>query len=213
MFSDIHGLLNFTVPEGDILLMAGDMCPAYYDKIFSITYQRKWLEEDFNKWLEELPIKEKILISGNHDWIFETSYNPKLNCHYLQDNSIEINGLKIHGSPWSLPFNNWAFNLPEKELEKKWELIPEDTDILLVHCPPYGIGDLVKHEAFVKHIGSKTLKKKILEVKPKLVVFGHNHNGYGEYNLEGIRCINVSLLDDNYKVKHKPVILKNSLKD
>jgi len=36
-------------------------------------------------------------------------------------------------------FCDWAFNLERGEpLQKKWDLIPEDTDILITHGPPIG---------------------------------------------------------------------------
>ena len=61
--------------------------------------------------------------------------------HYLQDSSVTIGGLKIWGSPWTLFFFDWAFNLYEDQLREKWEEIPEDTDIIVTHGPPLGYGN------------------------------------------------------------------------
>lgn len=33
-------------------------------------------------------------------------------------------------------------------LREKWDLIPEETDILLTHAPPLGIGDLCNSEMY-----------------------------------------------------------------
>jgi hypothetical protein len=55
-------------------------------------------------------IKHKIVIAGNHEVTFDprlsnsntvnTSKNELRNCIYLEDDYVEILGLKIFGSPW-----------------------------------------------------------------------------------------------------------------
>ena len=51
----------------------------------------------------------------------------------------------------------------------------------------------------------KELMKKIEEIKPKICVFGHIHEGYG-YVFDGnTHYINASVLDGNYVYKNKPV--------
>ena len=210
--SDIHGNLNFDIPKCDLLLIAGDICPADHNPFISVNSQSDFLAEDFKYWLTEQPCKEVVGIAGNHDWIFEVAKDkvPELNVnwHYLEDSFIEIQGEKIYGSPWQLPFNDWAFNLEEPQLSRKWIFIPEDTDILLVHSSIFEIGDKVQHENSVENIGSKSLREKIIQIKPGLVVFGHNHDGHGEYELEGVRCINASLLDDNYRMSYSPIMVE-----
>lgn len=55
---------------------------------------------------------------------------------YLQGSAVEIEGLKIYGSPWQPEFQGWAFNLPRgPRLREKWRLIPEGLDILVTHGP------------------------------------------------------------------------------
>ena len=210
--ADLHGKLDFKVPEADLLLVAGDLCPAYHEPWLCVDLQSDWLNIEFRYWLSFQPVKECVSIFGNHDWIGEFSpYRiPKMNAnfHYLQDSSIEIMGLKIYGSPWQLEFNNWAFNKTESQLISYWENIPEDIDILLVHSPPYKIMDKVDHGNFVKHIGSKSLKKRIKEIRPKIAVFGHNHNGYGIVEEDGIKFVNASLLNEKYEMVNEPVILE-----
>jgi hypothetical protein len=34
---------------------------------------------------------------------------------YIQDELIEVEGLRIYGSPWQPEFGGWAFNLPRGE--------------------------------------------------------------------------------------------------
>ena len=113
--------------------------------------------------------------------------------------------------------------MSEEELAHKWSLIPDSIDILLSHSPLYGYGDKVVHETdkyglplqngtFVRHCGSKSLKKRILEIKPKLVLVGHIHESYGishlEIDGEKITIANVSVLDGDYKLANKPIIFE-----
>ena len=55
---------------------------------------------------------------GNHDFIFQESPAevPPFAWIYLEDSGVEINGLKIWGSPWQLPFFDWAYNMEEEDL-------------------------------------------------------------------------------------------------
>jgi len=92
---------------------------------------------------------------------------------------VIIEGVKFYGSPWQPRFFDWAFNLDRgEEIKKKWDLIPMDTDVLITHGPPYGILDLT-HEG--EKVGCEELMKAVLRVQPKIHIFGHIHEAYGEY--------------------------------
>jgi hypothetical protein len=118
----------------------------------------------------------------------------------LQDDYCEFKGWKIYGSPWQLRFFDWAFNLDEPELARKWKWIPDDADIFLLHGPPKYFGDKVTRARPGEdgYVGSPSLTERIKEVKPKLVVFGHIHPGFGVYEYNGSTLANVSILDDRY---------------
>lgn len=65
------------------------------------------------------------------------------NCTYLEDEGIEICGIKFYGTPWQPEFCRWAFNLPRgSACLEKWNLIPDNVDVLITHTPPVGHGDL-----------------------------------------------------------------------
>src|SRR5687768_2713638 len=66
--SDLHGNLPDNIPECDLLLVGGDICP-YYDH--SMMTQAVWLSRKFADWVRRLPAKEVVVIAGNHDLIFE----------------------------------------------------------------------------------------------------------------------------------------------
>jgi len=53
------------------------------------------------------------------------------------------------------------------------------------------------------NVGSTTLLEKIKELKQlKIHIFGHIHNGYGDIIKNNIHFYNVSLLDEDYKLKN-----------
>lgn len=202
--SDLHGTLP-DVEECDLLLIAGDICPK---DNHSIDFQWDWLDRYFRLWLEDtaLVAKKIVGIAGNHDFVFQVAPDkvPALPWTYLQDQAIEFDGLVIWGTPWQPYFFDWAFNLYEADLAKKWSLIPDETDILVLHGPPYGYGDMAPRadEPGYEHTGSPSLLKRIDEVKPRLVVFGHIHEGRGEWKHGESQLANVTIVDEKYNHVH-----------
>lgn len=206
--SDTHNCnQQIAVPEGDILIHAGDA-----------TIQGSVPEiEAFNEWFANLPHKYKIFVAGNHDWLFEINnlYARKLlsdKIIYLQDSSVKIEGLKIYGSPWQPRFFDWAFNLMRgAELAEKWKLIPNDTDILITHGPPNGILDEVPRKFFVENTGCEELMKKVEELSKnnlKLHIFGHIHCGYGQTEKFGVKFVNASNCDESYEPSQSPIVIE-----
>jgi predicted phosphodiesterase len=88
------------IPDGDILIHAGDFS-------FSGSFQELF---EFNAWLGTLPHRHKVVIAGNHDSCFERhkemAIKELFHAHYLEDSGIEIEGIKIWGSPWQPSFMN-----------------------------------------------------------------------------------------------------------
>lgn len=198
--SDTHNLhRHLDMPEGDILVHAGDMLmDGKGDEL-----------ERFGRWLTELPYKHKLVIAGNHDFIFERK--PEVakvllghggyGITYLQDESITIDGIKFYGSPWQPRFFDWAFNVDRGEAIKKyWDLIPNDTNVLITHGPPHYVLDRV----LGKHVGCEELMNAINRVKPKVHVFGHIHCGAGYDTFNGTQFINASAVNERYQVVYKP---------
>jgi len=189
--SDTHNLQkDLKIPDGDILIHAGDMtCVGGIDEI-----------KEFNQWLGTLPHRHKIVIAGNHDLYLElvpSSTNLFItNAIYLNDSGIEIEGLKIWGSPISPNYQDWAFNRERGEaIRKHWEMIPKDTDILITHCPPFGILDFNDKG---KHEGCKDLLEMVQQkIKPNLHVFGHLHDAYGQIQIEETTFVNASIVNTN----------------
>lgn len=202
--SDFHGELP-DIPECDLLLIAGDICPDG-----SALFQGMWLAKEFRNWLKQVPAKDIIGIAGNHDVVFEhyTHFLPQnLPWHYLQDEVKEIQGLRIYGTPWQLPF--WgAFNLNEEQLYYQYKKVPQEVDIFLSHGPAFGIFDKVPRSKSIRHTGSVSLRDKIAEIKPKLFICGHIHCDVGVCEIEKTTYANVCLLNNDMIVSHPPFIFE-----
>lgn len=198
LISDTHGKhRQLQLPVGDMLIHAGDI--SRHGEMDTI--------QDFNDWLAELPFKYKVVIAGNHDFCFETLVGQKLltNATYLQDSTIVIEGLKIYGSPWQPRFFDWAFNLDRGDpLKAKWQEIPADTDILITHGPPWGVGDTTNRGVLA---GCQDLLERIQEISPKLHVFGHIHEGYGLYQNTPTIFANASICNLGYQPINLPIVI------
>ncbi|WP_338760779.1 metallophosphatase domain-containing protein [Bernardetia sp. ABR2-2B] len=166
--------------------------------------------KDFLEWFEVQDYTYKIFIAGNHDFLFET--NPSLaesfipeNIIYLNNSSVEVEGIKIWGSPITPRFYDWAFNCDRGEkIRNYWQQIPLDTDILLTHGPAYGILDQTIQGL---KVGCEELIQVVEKVKPKIHAFGHIHEAYGMIQKSDTTFINVSVLDIRYKLVNQPILI------
>lgn len=174
------------IPDGDLFVHCGDI--TWNGSIAALF--------KFNMWLGRLPHRHKIVIAGNHDWIFEKANDLGRsilsNAIYLQDSGVEIEGLRIWGSPWTPAFNNWAFNAND-EIVRYWDMIPLDVQLLITHGPPKGILDVVPGE---RGYGCPRLMAKIQQIKPAIHAFGHVHEGYGKQFFNGTEFINAAVLGE-----------------
>ena len=203
-----HGLIEpkLDLPGGDFLLHAGDIMNSGYNKNDI---------KDFCHWFNLLEqYDSKIFIAGNHDRIFEDSPDAAKQIYYsykwidyLQDEWIEVDGIKIYGTPWQPEFYNWAFNLPKggPGLMSKWEAIPEDTDILITHGPPQEILDASGPPYNEPLLGCALLRERVDVIKPKIHVFGHIHGSYGYRFVNGTHFFNASILNEDYNYTNKPI--------
>lgn len=174
----------------------------------------------YNGWILENPEKAKTIlknvsgrerISGLSDAApYETDYVEEfLGAKVLIDDLLEIDGLRIYGTPWTPEFCCWAFMLDEPDLETVFKDIPENLDILVSHGPPlFGSLDMVEGYPD-RHCGSIALRDAILEKSPRYCFCGHIHTGDHNENLLGKTvCQNVSLLDEEYNVRYPVRILE-----
>lgn len=195
--SDLHNLYkHIDVPAGDMLIIAGDV---------SNTGKPEELIA-FNAWLGTLPHKYKVMVAGNHDMWFERF--PELArdlipnvTHYLENSDVEIEGIKIWGSPVTPQFYYWAFMYDRDKLDRLWQTIPA-CDILITHGPPAGILDRTIEG---DHAGCKSLFRHVKRVAPKYHIFGHIHEGRGVHIEDGTIFLNVSTCNRRYEPVNPPL--------
>ncbi|MBL8636462.1 MAG: metallophosphatase domain-containing protein [Myxococcales bacterium] len=197
--SDTHGQHGqLRIPDGDILVCTGDFTKR----------GRPGEVRDFNEWLATQPHQYKVIIAGNHDFLFEQQQDARtlLSCAiYLQDEACVLQGLKIYGSPWQPRFFNWAFNADRGEpLRQIWSRIPIGIDVLLTHGPPHGILDVTARGQVV---GCEELSAALRRVRPRLHVFGHIHESYGQLIRDGTHYVNASSCNLQYVPIHPPIVV------
>ena len=168
--------------------------------------------EDFFKWFMELPFEHKILVPGNHDkWCEQLENDDDLRhavlpdrLHLLINESVEIEGVKFWGSPYTPEFFDWGFQLYGTEGYDLWNEIPENTDVLITHGPSMGVLDKLPTN---ESVGCPFLAQRIDELDIKAHLFGHIHDAYGMTSEDYYIAVNSSLLDENYKVQNKPQLV------
>lgn len=157
-FSDTHGNhRRLQVPEdADIVICAGD---AVEDDLKGGEY------DDFIAWFGALPAKWKLFVPGNHELSFSRIRYQTVVQKFeaagiivLQDAVEECDGVVI-GSI-------------SRDARIADEDIPDDTDILVTHWPPYGILD--------NGLGSLNILNFVLKAQPWWHLFGHIHETEGQ---------------------------------
>lgn len=203
--SDIHGDLNITIPECDVLCICGDIIP--------ITIQRDnkrsstWWFNTFIPWVKDLPCTKVIATPGNHDFFLEPfvedtkAYNDfvaKTNTKsdfkliILINEVYTYNSVTFYGCPYIRPigFSKWAFEdgipritmVGEEYIDKWYEYGPKKVDILLTHDNPF------KNDYLLWRWSGNY----------KYWFCGHWHDGEDDPNQN---IYNVSVLDDYYNRK------------
>ncbi|KAL9656448.1 hypothetical protein ABK040_005213 [Willaertia magna] len=200
VISDTHNKHDYlNIPDGDILICCGDISCSENDG--SSLQDLK----NFNNYLSQITqVKHKIVIAGNHDKSLTKFTKEQIqteiftNATYLQDSFVIIDGIKIYGTPFvpatsALQASLNPFYKSEQTLMASvFSKIESDTNILVTHCPPYGILDK-NNNGTVMHYGSKSLVERIKELKDlKVNVFGHVHGGYGYVEENNVTFVNAA---------------------
>ena len=193
----------------DFIIHAGDIGPDYHPARPKKEIIR-WYENELFHWALDIG-KPIYMTYGNHDFIGERipervkeSLAPNMKIYI--DEQVDIEGKKVWFSPWSNLFGDWAFMRTEQGLEALYAAIPNDTQVIISHGPPYGYGDYVPDQGI--NVGSASL---ILAARNlpqmELIVCGHIHEGRGIYKDGKVDIINASLVDEHYNMIHEPVII------
>jgi len=209
--ADLHGHYP-KLEGGDLLIVAGDITAD--DKAFQYI--------EFFLWLDKQDYRKKIFIGGNHDNILKKIPPiPKSlpnNVEYLCDSGTEFEEFTIWGSPWTPWFSGVhpkckAFMNHDEVIMGKWVRIPQKIDILITHGPAYGVLDGIPIEdGTLYHAGSHSLYGWLKYVeRPRLHVFGHIHEAYGQeeyfitYEDNMTLSVNCSHVNGQYEPVNKPI--------
>ncbi len=161
----------------------------------------------FFKWYAALQVPLKVYVPGNHSTAVEQGLIRREeypDIQFLIHESLEAQGLRFFGTPYTPEFADWAYMKPRRGLGPVWKSIPAEVDILITHGPPKGILDVTKDFDTLEliHVGSQSLTRQVEErIRPKVHSFGHIHDergvrNYGMLVRDGIRFINCSCCDN-----------------
>lgn len=199
IISDTHNQYEqLDIPPCDVLISCGDYSSMGYKH--EIAY--------FHRWLNKQPAEHIISVQGNHELGFESDPDTMMavakdecpKAHILEEGRVEINGVKFWGSAITPVFYDWAYNRTRgNNIKKHWDKIPEDTEVLITHGPPYGILDRITHD----RVGCYDLLQRVKQLKQlRLHCFGHIHMDSGEIDINGVKFINAAVCNDENLVTH-----------
>ena len=190
--SDTHGCHRrlHDLPQADIVVHSGD---------FTMNGSEQEAL-DFMNWFCDLSYPQKIFICGNHD---DCLYGATIdgldgNVHYLCNSATEIESLKFYGIPMFMS------DCVTDRQARHYANIPEDTDILITHTPPFGILDCDDSINY----GSEELLGRITAVQPRLHLFGHIHSQYGTTSLNGTTFSNGAIMNADYSNFRMPNLVE-----
>ena len=225
--SDQHGFLP-EIPPCDLLIVAGDVCPDRFGPFMAMhdpLQQQAWFDRQVRPWLAAAPAGHKLLTWGNHDWCGQAcsfrADSPALarstDLQILVDEGTTVlhpgsadGHLSVWATPWSNTFMRWAFMKRPSDLERVYAATPAAIDILVSDQPPLYYGDYTFNldSGRVDHVGSRELLDAIERVRPRIVICGHVHGGFGRYEHQGIPIYNVSVVDEAYRLVNAPTVIK-----
>jgi predicted phosphodiesterase len=189
--SDTHGKHHLLrdLPKADLIVHSGDVSEDGTESEVL----------DFLEWFCDLDYRHKIFIAGNHDLCLDSEQIEGLpeNCHYLCHSGVEIEGGKYWGVPYFLS------NELNGDIAQIMAKIPDTTDVLITHQPPYGVLDFDENN----HFGSLDILQSARKICPRYHLFGHIHAGYGIERLQHTTFANASLVRKN-KIVNEPFLLE-----
>ena len=175
--SDTHAQQWFKMDiptDTDVLIHSGD-ATNYHDLARN---NNEWL--DFIEWYASLPIPIKIYVPGNHDsTCYHENKRVRKMCkdagiEYLNKDTFSVYGLNFYGDPMTPTFGSWFFTSDRSKIGKHWDLIPEDTDVLITHGPRKGFLDLSTTGGGLNFCGDSSLGRRI-DSLPNLKLHCHGH--------------------------------------
>ena len=198
--SDTHGKhAELGTLRGDVLVHCGDFCDGYMNNGHSLA--------EIDEWFAAQDFALILCVGGNHDFLAESLHESGQrvfrNAVYLVDAAYDFAGITFYGAPWLPALTGWAHFLPDGDRSRKWDLIPESTDILITHTPPLGLLDKPRSG---RSIGCAYLRDAVERIGPKLHCFGHVHANPGCLAVSGTEFINATMVNSDIEITYAPVV-------
>lgn len=193
--SDTHNLhKQVKLAPADLFIFAGDLT----------VNGTKEETIDFIKWINGLDYKHKIMIAGNHETYLDGAGRSRIHrmLHssviYLENDAEEVLGLNVYGSPCVPRCGSPAFARERgNALRSVWRHIPDDTQLLVTHAPPFGILDKNIRD---EECGCVDLRHRVNSLKHlHSHIFGHIHQSKGRQEVNGVNFYNVAYLKKDNK--------------
>lgn len=213
--SDTHGMhgqltQQIIAAKPEVLVHCGDFT----------TVGKRSEVGDFADWctmlLRKNYVKHVVAIAGNHDLLFDATHKASredptgrdacrerlrdAGVKYLEDAGCRIGGVSFFGIPWTQQFYDWAFQIPDLSADQAcFDIVPPGVDVLVTHGPPNNVRDLVPRG---EHVGSPALHRLLWRqdrTPPRIIAFGHIHEGYGISLVAQTLCVNASTCTGAYK--------------
>lgn len=218
--SDSHSYLIPIPDEADVVCHTGDFLPNhirhfYGDEIKIATdqkFQTEWVRENLPRLKRWVGSRKFIYSSGNHDWIDPTPImrSAGIDATCIDLRRYEHEGFIFYGFPfvprmsgeWNLEADGEQMHRYVRRLRDELQTEPA-IDVLLAHCPPYGVLDstiVVRRNGEITFTdepdGNRQLGTLLGYIDewclPKALLSGHFHKHYGVTEEFGITVSNAA---------------------
>ena len=137
------------------------------------------LKQEYLEFLVTMGTSPLYYIHGNHDKGYE--YYPPEGCECLEDQVVNINGLRVLGLGGCLRYNPGPYQYTEKEMAARVKRAQRKirraggVDVIITHAPPRGYGDAEDNA----HRGFACFLPLLEACRPQYLIHGHVHPSYG----------------------------------
>lgn len=169
-----------------ILAIADDEARLYYDYYqpgcldeFDLIIACGDLSRTYLEFLVTMANRPLLYVHGNHDESFVQQ--PPEGCICIDDQLVEVNGVRILGLGGSYRYRKGTFMFTERQmLMRIYRLMPKiwmhgGFDILVTHAPARHLNDFDT----LSHRGFECFHQLLKKYHPRYFIHGHIHRNYG----------------------------------
>jgi Icc-related predicted phosphoesterase len=201
-FSDCHGRVPTWMEgtEHDLVVCSGDLLPDRYPRKVerermnlpysmpgSPAFQEQWLRTQRQRFTDLVRGKPFLFCPGNHDFFDPVPVLREwgIEAYNLSEKVVEVAGWKFYGFPF-IPWAGGAWNYEVKppamhaKMMAMLELLYDEAfDVLVAHCPPFGVLDIAKDTQRYGNMMMWNAFKAEDAKRPHLYLCGHIHASRG----------------------------------